>query len=251
MDAQPAVGAQSYVDEGSTRTVTVTAAVPVGAAALTSAATFTVAIAADTAEAGDFTVPATVDVTIAANARSGTAVVSFQAAADTVLEGPETVSFTSSLAGYAVNPASLTIRDQNSRFRLGISSTAVAENAAPVSLTLSVEFPNAQSSELTEETQFAVTVTGDGAVAGTDFANIPNFTIPVAPGSLRGSKAVTFTPTDDAIRETAAERAKFTVSWFGQAAQRLCGHHRQRPRPDRDKHLRGHQLRLRIADFAG
>ena len=218
VDAQPAAGEQSYVDEGSTRTVTVTAAVPVGAAALTSAATFTVAIAADTAEAGDFTVPATVDVTIAANARSGTAVVSFQAAADTVLEGPETVSFTSSLAGYDVNPASLTIRDQNSRFRLGISSTAVAENAAPVSLTLSVEFPNAQSSELTEETQFAVTVTGDGAVAGTDFANIPNFTIPVAAGSLRGNKAVTFAPTDDAIRETAAERAKFTVSWFGQAA---------------------------------
>ena len=221
VDAQAASGEQNYVDEGTTRTVTVTAAVPVGAAALTSAATFTVAIAADTAENTDFTVPASVDVTIPKNARSGTAVVSFQAASDTVLEGPETVSFTSSLAGYVVNPGSLTIRDRNSVFRLGISSTTVAEGAGPVSLTLSVQFPNAQSSEFAEGTQLAVTVTGDGATAGTDFAAISDFTIPVAAGSLRGSRTVTLTPVDDAIHEAAAERARFTVSWGGQAASAL------------------------------
>ena len=221
VDAQAASGEQNYVDEGTTRTVTVTAAVPVGAAALTSAATFTVAIAADTAENTDFTVPSSVDVTIPKDARSGTAVVSFQAASDTVLEGPETVSFTSSLAGYVVNPGSLTIRDRNSVFRLGISSTTVAESAGPVSLTLSVQFPNAQSSEFAEGTQLAVTVTGDGATAGTDFAAISDFTIPVAAGSLRGSRTVTLTPVDDAIHEAAAERAKFTVSWGGQAASAL------------------------------
>ena len=155
VDTQTDTGEQNYVVEGNTRTVAVKASVPTGAAALTSSTTFTVSLAADTAEAGDFTAPATVDVTIPANSRSGTATISFAAASDTALEGLETVSLTSSLSGYVVNPASITIRDQDSQFQLRIDKTSVDENAGPTSITLTVRFPHAATSELTSETGVA------------------------------------------------------------------------------------------------
>ena len=219
VDSQPAAGDQDYVDEGDARTVIVRASVPYGAAALTESATFRVAIAPDTAEAADFTAPATVDVTIPANGHSGTAAFSFAAVADTALEGAETASLTSSLAGYVVNPASLTIRDEDFRFRLGINPTSVNENGGPASVTLVVEFPAAATSELTSETPVSVSVTGDGATAGDDFAAISDFTVSVPAGARRGSATVTLAPVNDSIRETATERVRFTAAVFGQAAR--------------------------------
>ena len=219
VDAQPDNGAQGYVNEGDSRTVTLTASVPQGAAALTEAATFTVAIAADTAEAADFTAPSTVNLTIAAGQHSDTATFSFSAAADTVLEGLETVSVTSSLAGYIVNPTALTIRDEDSRYRLGLSRTSVNENGGAASIDVAVEFTTALTSELTSEIRVPVSVTGDGAVAGVDFADIPDFTVTVPAGARRGSVTVTLTPVDDSIDETAVERVLFTAALFGQRAR--------------------------------
>ena len=219
VDAQPENGEQGFVDEGSARTVTVRASVPYGAVALTEAATFTVALAADTAEASDFTAPSTVEVTIAADAWSGTSTFSFSAASDTVLEGPETVSLTSSLAGYTVNPTALTIRDEDSRYRLGLSKTSINESGSAASIDVVVEFPDALTSEFTSEIQVPVSVTGDGAVAGVDFAAIADFTVPVAAGTRRGSATVTLTPTDDSIDETNQERVVFTAAVFGQRAR--------------------------------
>ena len=219
VDSQPLAGDQDYVDEGDARTVIVRASVPHGAAALTESATFRVAIAPDTAEAADFTAPATVDVTIPANGHSGTATFSFAAAADTALEGTETASLTSSLAGYVVNPASLTIRDEDFRFRLGVNPTSVNENGGPAAVTLVVEFPTAATSELASETLVAVSVTGDGATAGDDFAAISDFTVSVPAGARRGSAMVTLAPVNDSIRETATERVRFNAAVFGQAAR--------------------------------
>ena len=219
VDSQPLAGDQDYVDEGDARTVIVRASVPYGAAALTESATFRVSIAPDTAEAADFTAPATVEVTIPANGHSGTATFSFAAAADTALEGTETVSLTSSLAGYVVNPASLTIRDEDFRFRLGVNPTSVNENGGSRRVTLVVEFPTAATSELASETLVAVSVTGDGATAGDDFAAISDFTVSVPAGARRGSAAVTLAPVNDSIRETATERVRFTAAVFGQAAR--------------------------------
>ncbi len=219
VDAQPDNGVQGYVNEGDSRTVNLTASVPQGAAALTEAATFTVTIAADTAEAADFTAPSTVNLTIAAGQHSDTATFSFSAAADTVLEGLETVSVTSSLDGYIVNPTALTIRDEDSRYRLGLSRTSVNENGGAASINVAVEFPTALTSELASEIRVPVSVTGDGATAGVDFADIPDFTVPIAAGARRGSVTVTLTPTDDSIDETALERALFTAAVFGQRAR--------------------------------
>ena len=219
VDSQSDAGNQDYVDEGDTRTVTVTAALPDGQAALSTAAAFTVTIAADTAENADFTAPASVDVTISAGQTSGSATFSFTAASDTVLEGPETVSLTSSLSGYTVSPAALTIRDEDAQFRLTAGSSSVDEDAGASPVVLTVSFPNAASSELGAETLVSVAATGDGAAAGTDFESIDDFTVAVAANAVSGSKSITITPTDDVIHEASTEKVKFTGTLFGRTAE--------------------------------
>ena len=218
VDAQAASGEQAYVEEGEQRTVTVKAVLPDGESGLAEAATFTVAIAADTAENSDFTAPASASVTIAAGQTSGTATFTFQAAADTVLEGPETVSLTSTLAGYSVSPASLTIKDEDAAFTVTANPTAVGESAGATSIGLTVSFPNAVTSELAEQTQISFSAAGDGAAAGTDFAAISDFTAALAASAVTASATATITPVDDVIDETSPERVNFTGSLFGRTA---------------------------------
>ena len=171
-------------------------------------------VAADTAQAADFTYsPGTPNsVTIPAGTLSSTAsgtLSGLSIADDAVVEGPETLTVTGSNANGADGTASLTITDDDSAISLSVNPAGVAESATAQTVTVTAAFAGTSSS-LTGATSVTVTVAGgggaDGATLGAagDFTTDQtgnSFTVSIAAGSVSGNAAFDITAQADGAVE--------------------------------------------------
>ena len=221
-------GAPTAVAEGSSgNEVAVTAAFPEGSAVLPSDTVISVSVSGDGgdggAEAGDFTAVDDFDVTIPAGAAGGSGSFTLTATEDEAVEGPEaiTVSGTTEAAGLAVASAEVSITDNDA----GPTSVALSVDAngdragAPTGITegadaavlVTASFPEG-SKTFEGDTEVTVSVgkASDGAVAGTDYAAVNDFTVTIPGGRLSGSGTFILSGTDDGMAGEAVER--LTVS---------------------------------------
>ena len=167
-------------------------------AALTNATSVTVSVAGDTATAGsDFTTVNDFTLTIPAESMSGTRSFTLTPTDDSMHESAETVTVSGRVAGLAVDPATLTITDNDgapTKVILSLDRTTVSEGAGQTTIKVTGDL---DGSALTSPTSVNVTVEGGTATAGTDFDTVTGFTLTIAAQATGGSQTFTLTPTDD------------------------------------------------------
>ena len=189
------------VSEGAGAT-TVTVTGTLDGAALTSATSVTVSVDGDTATATtDFSTVNDFTLTIPAESMSGTATFRLTPANDSMHEPAETVTVSGETTGLIVDPATLTITDDDgapTKVILSVEPATVSEGAGETTVTVTGSLDGAALSTATAVT---VSVTGGTATAGTDFDTVDNFTLTIAIGATRGTATFALTPTDDGKAE--------------------------------------------------
>ena len=212
-DREPSVNlsaAPASVSEGAGgTTVTVTAAFSNRS---TYAADMTVTVSVgdsgDSATSGtDYAAVSDFDITIPGGQTRGSATFTLTPAQDTVVEGDETIAVSGTNPILTVNGTRLTLTDDegvaaaNLVIDLSVDPASVAEGAGATAVTVTAGF----SAAVTYPTDTTVTVSvgdgADGAVSGTDYAAVSDFTITIPAGRTSGSAAFTLTPTDDTLVE--------------------------------------------------
>ena len=206
--ALPGIGVGAgagIVEDGGAQTVRVRATLGAAAAAETMV-TVNVGAAGGTAvegSSGDYiSNKTTADITIAGGQTNGTTDVMLTPAADTVVEGPETVRFTGSAAGYLPAIADLTITETISLVLSGSSAAEGESDGGGVTVTAS--FAGATSSGLTSPTDVGLGFfAGDRAEAADFTAPSPALTVTIPAGSVSSSaRALTgLTIASDSIAE--------------------------------------------------
>ena len=212
----------SSVNEGETDSITVTATV--GKAAPAGGHTVAVSIAdsadssAYTAAAADYTAsPAAFDVNITAGQKSGTASFDLQGADDTATEDTETVGATGALSGFQVDPAVVSIVDQDAGIEVSVSPAKVVEQTgAPQTITVTAGFAGADASTRSSATSVTITISGGTATigSGNDFVTDKtgnSFTISIPAGSARRTGTFALTARADGEDE-GADGETVTVS---------------------------------------
>lgn len=199
----------SIVSEGAGRT-TVTVKGTLDGAALTSATSVTVSVDGDTATAAtDFGTVNDFTLTIPAESMSGTATFALTPTNDTMYESAETVTVSGETTGLTVDPATLTITDDDgapTKVILSVEPATVSEGDGETTVTVTGVLDGAA---LTTVTSVTVSVTGGTATAGTDFDTVDNFTLTINDGATSGTAMFALTPTDD---EEAEGSETLTVS---------------------------------------
>ena len=193
----------STVSEGDDETaVTVTGTLD--GAALTTATSVTVSVAGGTATAGtDFDTVNDFALTIAIGATSGTATFDLTPTDDETAEGSETLTVSGSTNGLNVDPATLTIIDNDAastRVILSVVPSAVSEGAAETTVTVTGRLNGAA---LESATSVTVSVDGNTATAGTDFNTVNDFTLTINDGATSGTATFRLAPIDDKEAEGA------------------------------------------------
>ena len=204
----------SSVNEGETDSITVTATV--GRAAPAGGHTVAVSIAdstdssAYTAAAADYTAsPAAFDVNITAGQKSGTASFDLQGADDTTTEDTETVGATGTLSGFQVDPAVVSIADQDGDIEVSVSPAKVVEQTgAPQTITVTAGFAGAAASTRSSATAVTITISDGTATigSGNDFVTDKtgnSFTISIPAGSARRTGTFALTARADGEDEGA------------------------------------------------
>ena len=196
--------------------------------ARTSATSVTVSVGGATATAGtDFATVSDFTLTINANATRGSTTFSLTPTDDDMYEGAETLTVSGRTNGLTVDPATLTITDNDAastdndgaptKVTLSVDPATVSEGAGETPITVTGTL---DGSARTSATSVTVSVGGATATAGTDFATVSDFTLTINANAMRGSTTFSLTPTDDdeagetfsyTVRETAA-RTSATVS---------------------------------------
>ena len=216
--------ALTAVDEGSSTQVTVTASLPSGSTASSSATALTITVgggSSDTAVAGtDFTSVTPFTLTIAANSLSGTANFTLASLNTIPFGGSKRLTVSSSTSGVDVTGAQLTINDQTT-VTLALSSggsalsSVVEGSSTQVTVTASLPSGSTASSSATALT---ITVGGgssDTAVAGTDFTSVTPFTLTIAANSLSGTADFTLASTANTVPDGGSKRLTVSSSTSG------------------------------------
>ena len=156
------------------------------------------------ADAVDFTPVQPFTLKIPPNAVRGQAMFTLTPLDDVVDESNETVTVSGAVAAaptLAVHAASLTLTDDDEAsdaIALSLSPAEVGEGAGAATVTVTATMNAGARTELTELT---VSVTGDTAIAGTDFVEVSSFTLTVPADAVTGQETFTLTPTPDDIAE--------------------------------------------------
>ena len=176
---------------------------------LTAVTTVTVSASAVTPATGDdFTLSDNMELTIAAGATTSTGTITITAVDNSAPDDDRQVT----VSGTVVNtegvtaPANvtLTIADDeppSTKVTLTVSPTSVAEDATGSDRTVTVT-AELDGGPFPEATVVWVAVQGDSAVAGTDYARLPGFTVTIDEGKTSGSGTFTLDPIDDNLAET-------------------------------------------------
>ena len=188
------VAPASVSEGGGDQTVTVTAAFT-GSTTRTQPTVVTVSVKADTAQAGDFTAVEDFEVTIDALETSGTADFTLTPVDDDVDEPDETltVSGTTALDGVTVNPARVTIVDDD------LPQVSIAATAATVAEGEDAQFTLTRVGD----TAVALTVTIQAAAEPTDVVSSMSGTLPTQATFKEGDATVmlSIVTVDDAVDE--------------------------------------------------
>ena len=156
------------------------------------------------ADAVDFTPVQSFILTIPPNAASGQATFTLTPLDDDVDESNETVTVSGAAAAapsLTVHAAALTLTDDDEAsdaIALSLSPAEVGEGAGAATVTVTATM---NAGARTEPTELTVSVTGDTALAGTDFVEVSSFTLTVPADAVSGETTFTLTPTPDKIAE--------------------------------------------------
>ena len=187
-------------EQGDQQTVTVTAMLNAGARTENTAVNVTVAGLTATAM-DDFQAVPSFTVTIPATQTSGQNSFTLTPVNDAVAEGNETLQVGGTATGLTVTGAELTISDDDT------ASTGIALTLDPEQVT---EDGGAQAVTVTamldagaraEDTMVNVSVAGDTATMGDDFATVPSFNVTIPATEASATATFTLTPVNDAIAE--------------------------------------------------
>ena len=203
------------VSEGAGATdVTVTATID-GASRWSSNQTVAISLAGSgTSDVVGFTEVADFDLTIAKGTGSGTAKFSIAPTDDNFDTGNETVSVEGELTGVTVEPASLTLTDDDtapSKIKLSIDPTTVSEGAGATDVTVTATIDGA--SRWSSDQTVAISVAGSGTSDVVGFSRVPDFNLKIAKGSAAGTAKFSIAPTDDNIdtgNETVTVKGELT-----------------------------------------
>ena len=172
--------------------------------ARTSATSVTVSVGGDTATAGtDFATVSDFTLTIPAEATSGSTTFSLTPTDDDMYEGAETLTVRGTTTGLTVDATTITITDNDAaptRVILSVDPATVSEGAGGTPITV---IGTLDGSARTSATSVTVSVGGDTATAGTDFATVSDFTLTIPAEATSGSTTFSLTPTDDDMYEGA------------------------------------------------
>ncbi len=191
-DATPSITLtvdDSSVGEGDgPTTITVTATVD-GTTRFGAATTVTVSVAGSgTAGAVDFAAVADFDIEIAAGAASETGTFTLTPTDDTTDETGETITVSGASGGLTVNPATISLTDDDGP-TVSIDSPSVTEgDSGSKSLTFTVTLSPASGQEVTVDWAEG---TGGTATSGTDYTAITGGTLTFAAGTTSQTIAVT------------------------------------------------------------
>ena len=184
-------------------TVTVTATLNASARTAATEVALTVS-GSGAADAVDFTPVQSFILTIPPNVTSGQAKFTLTPIGDVVDESNETVTVSGAVAAaptLAVHAASLTLTDDDEAsdaIALSLSPAEVGEGAGAATVTVTARM---NAGARTEPTELTVAVTGDTAIAGTDFVGVNSFTLTIPADAVSGQATFMLTPTPDDIAE--------------------------------------------------
>ena len=140
--------------------------------------------------------------TIAATESTGSGTFTLTPTQDSVSEGNETIDVTGTASGFTVTQAEMTLTDDDqpttTQIALELDPGTVAEGAGATTITVTAKLSgDAQAAS----TEVKVSVTGDTATAGTDFAAVASVKLTIAAGQTTATASFTLTPVDDAVDE--------------------------------------------------
>ena len=190
------VSPTSVSEDTTATTVTVTAAVGKAAATARTVAVAVGKTGDGATEGTDYATVADLTVTIAANQTSGTGTFTLTPTDDSDVEGDETISVTGTATGLSVTGTTLTLADDDTwEVKLSVAPTGVGEAAGNTSVTVTARVKSFVAVE--RVVTVAVGNEGDGAIEGTDYATVNDFTITIPANALFGTGTFTLTPTQD------------------------------------------------------
>ena len=200
---------RTTVSEGAgPTTVRVTGALD--GSALAGATSVSVTVEDGTATAGtDFDTVQNFTLTIPAQATSGSATFTLTPTDDGRVEGSETLTVSGNTTGLTVDPATLTIIDNDAastRVILSVVPSVVSEGASATPVTVTGTLDGVARDSATSVT---VSVGGGTATAETDFDTVSDFTLTIGAEATSGTATFSLTPIDD---DTAEGAETLTVS---------------------------------------
>ena len=187
---------------GSTE-VTVTATLDAGARPEATEVTVSVGDMGDSADSGtDYDAVDTFTLTISSGQTSGTGTFTLTPMDDNVAEGEETLTVSGSADGLTGDTAALTLADDDpasTAIALTLNPPSVAEGAGGTEVTVTATL---DAGARTEATEVTVSVAGNTATEGTDFATVSGgLTVTIMAGQTSGTGTFTLTPMDDNVAE--------------------------------------------------
>ena len=160
------------------------------------------------ATTSDFTLTGTT-LTIAAGSKTSTGTVTVTAEDNQLSAGAKSVTVSGTASNdqgvTAPSPRTLTITDDESastKVTLTVSPASVPEDAAGAERTVTVT-ATLDGDAREEATEVSVSVSGDSAVAGTDYTVVPGFTLTIQASATSATGTFTLAPVDDDVDEPA------------------------------------------------
>ena len=187
-------------EDGGAQQIAVTAALDGAARLEATSVTVTVGAAGDAAASGtDYQAVSDFVLTIPEGFVSGEATFTLTPVDDGVAEGDEAITVSGSASGLSVEPAALTLEDDDeasTSVELSVSPGSVSEDGGAQQIEVTAALDGAARSEATSVT-VSVGAAGDAAASGTDYQAVSDFVLTIAPGALSGEATFTLTPVDD------------------------------------------------------
>ena len=190
----------STVSEAAVPTeVVVTASLNAGARTSDSVVTVTVGSFTDSATEGlDYTNVSVLQLTVPANETSGQTTFTLRPDNDAIAEGAEAISVTGQVSGLTVEPATLTLADNDTASRtvaLSVDPERISEDTSEDVTVTALLNAGARSGDT--EIRLTVGAAGDTAVPGTDYERVSERTLTILAGETNGTAVFLLEPLDN------------------------------------------------------
>ncbi len=192
--------APSTVSEGAMPTdVVVTGSLDAGARPSASVVTVTVGASTDSATEGlDYANVSALQIAVPANETTGQTTFTLRPDNDAIAEGAETISVSGRVSGLTVEPATLTLSDNDTASRvvtLSVDPESVSEDV-PENVTVTVSL-NAGARAEDTGVRLTVGAAGDTAIPGTDYERVSERTLTILAGETSGTAVFRLEPRDN------------------------------------------------------